>query len=318
MINKYLLGDLPEQEQVAIEEAAFQDEQQRQAIQDAENDLIDEYVRGELSEHDRRLFETRFLVSAERRRKIQFAKALAKLAPEFATKETAPALRRAIDWREGLKAFIYGLSPVPRFALAAATLLVLLGGAWLVFETLRLRSQLLTAQASREKQEQSLQQQIASERTRIEQLTTVLRNEQQQREQTEQLLKQVEEAQEAKVESQPTIVTLALLSGIPRGGGAAQPKLQLQPGTRLVRLQLEVDPADEYKSFRVELSDRAGVQVWSRAGLSARSQRGGKSLMVTLPANILKQQQYEVLLKGISNEGATEDLAYYYFDVLKK
>lgn len=317
MINRYLLGDLPEHEQVAIEEAAFQDEQKFQAIQDAESDLIDEYVRGELSARDRRLFEDRFLASAERRRKIEFARALAAVTPEFVAKEKPAVVDRPLGWRDALAAFVYGLSPVPRFALAAATLLVMLGGAYLIFQTMRLRSQLLTAQNSRQQQEQALQQQIDNERARTQQLSAELQREQRQREQAEQLLTQVEQAQQARAESQPAIVTLALLSGVPRGGGT-RPKLQLPQETRLVRLQLEINPADDYRYFTVALHDRNGVQVWKRSGLTARSQRGGRSVIVTLPANILKSEKYELALRGVSSEDTAEDLGYYYFDVLKK
>lgn len=83
LIVQYLLGDLPEQMQSEIEDRAFQDRRYLQRILAAESDLIDEYARGELSDSARRQFESRFLGSAERRRKVEFAKALVKVMPEF-------------------------------------------------------------------------------------------------------------------------------------------------------------------------------------------------------------------------------------------
>src|SRR5215211_4416745 len=93
LIVEYLLGDLPEEKQSEIEDRAFQDEQYLQGILAAESDLIDEYVRGELSDSARRQFESRFLASAERRRKVEFARALASVTPEFAVieKSTRPS-----------------------------------------------------------------------------------------------------------------------------------------------------------------------------------------------------------------------------------
>src|SRR5215216_599304 len=93
LIVGYLLGDLPEEKQSEIEDRAFQDEQCLREILAVESDLIDEYVRGELSDSARRQFESRFLASAERRRKVEFARALASVAPEFAVieKNTRPA-----------------------------------------------------------------------------------------------------------------------------------------------------------------------------------------------------------------------------------
>ena len=87
LLVRYLLGDLPEEEQVKIEDRAFQDREYLQDILAVENDLIDEYVRGELSDSERRQFEGRFLASAERRRKVEFARALTALAPGFAVIE---------------------------------------------------------------------------------------------------------------------------------------------------------------------------------------------------------------------------------------
>ena len=86
LLVRYLLGDLPEEEQVEIEELAFRDQQFMQTIQAVESDLIDEYVRGGLSDRERRQFEARFFASAERRRKVGFAKALAIALPQLKAK----------------------------------------------------------------------------------------------------------------------------------------------------------------------------------------------------------------------------------------
>jgi anti-sigma-K factor RskA len=87
LIKRYLLGDLHEKQQVEIEERAFQDPAYVALIQSIEIDLIDEYVRGGLSNHERRQFEARFFESAERRRKVEFAKNLAAIRTEFEEEE---------------------------------------------------------------------------------------------------------------------------------------------------------------------------------------------------------------------------------------
>ena len=139
-IARYLLGELSEEQQVEIEDRAFPDKEYLASITAVENDLIDEYVRRELSETERRKFESRFLASAERRKRVEFAKALTRVASEapVAEKTAIPQW----SWRESLYAFLRGLNPVARFALAAAMLIGLVGGAWLLTTTLRLRSQL--------------------------------------------------------------------------------------------------------------------------------------------------------------------------------
>jgi hypothetical protein len=58
LIAEYLLGELPEEQQVEIEDRAFADKEYLASITAVENDLIDEYVRNELSQTQRQLFES--------------------------------------------------------------------------------------------------------------------------------------------------------------------------------------------------------------------------------------------------------------------
>src|SRR5882724_5404200 len=82
LLQRYLLGNLSEEEQVQVEDRAFADALYLGALEAAEADLIDSYVRGGLSQPDRRQFERRFLTSPQRRSKVDFARALARVAAE--------------------------------------------------------------------------------------------------------------------------------------------------------------------------------------------------------------------------------------------
>ena len=119
VITRYLLGELPEEQQVEIEDRAFADQEYLASITAVENDLIDEYVRRELSETERLRFESRFLASAERRKRVEFAKALAGVVSEAA----APAQVVSWSWRESLSAFLSGLNPAAKVAFATAAIL---------------------------------------------------------------------------------------------------------------------------------------------------------------------------------------------------
>src|SRR5215212_6972458 len=87
LIARYLLGELPEEQQVEIEDRAFADEEFLANITAVENDLIDDYVRDQMSETERRRFESRFLASESRRKRVEFAKALAPLTDEMRVTE---------------------------------------------------------------------------------------------------------------------------------------------------------------------------------------------------------------------------------------
>jgi hypothetical protein len=318
LIARYLLGELPEEQQVEIEDRAFSDKQYLASITTVENDLIDEYVRHELSETERRRFEERFLGSAERRKRVEFAKTLAGLAP--IAEKTVVRSAVSWSWRESLYVFINGLNPVARFAVAAAVLLLVVAGAWLLTETLRLRSQLTRMQAenhTRQTERQALEQQVEAERRRNEELAARLNQEKQQREQTDESLRQLSEAGDATTPPpRPVVASLTLLPGISRGGGE-KPKLALPANARLVRLQIGIDPEDQYKSFVVELRTVAGRQIWTHENLTARDRHGSRAIALTLPATALKPGEYELKLSGVKAGGGTEDVGFYYFDVLK-
>ena|SRR5215467_12537327 len=317
LIARYLLGDLPEEQQVAIEDRAFGDKDYLALVTAVENDLIDEYVRNELSATERQQFETRFLASAERRKRVEFAKAFARV-PVAAPERIVISEPAKWSWRDSLYAFISGLNPAAKFAVVAVMLLLLVGGAWLLTETLRLRSQLTQLQAQNQAQQNDLQKQVEAERRRNEELNARLTQEKQQREQSDESLRQLSETGDAtNPPPRPVIAALTLLPGLSRGGGE-KPHLVMQEDARLVRLQIGIDPEEQYKTFAVELRTAAGRQVWTRENLTARTRGRARAVSLTLPASALKSGDYELRLSGRQEGGESEDIGFYYFDVKKR
>jgi len=318
LISRYLLGELPEEQQVEIEDRAFSDKDYLAGITAVENDLIDEYVRGDLPTADRERFETRFLASAERRKRVEFAKALRTVVSESPVPEKK--LIRNVpgwSWRDSFYAFLNGLNPAARLAFVAAGILLIVGAAWLFTETLRLRRQVNQLQAEKQSG-QDLKQTLDAERKRNEELNARLNQEKQQREQTDESLRQLTESTEAtKPAPPPVFASLTLLPGLSRGGGQ-KPNLDLSNDVRLVRLQIGIDPEEQYKSFAVELRTLAGRGVWNRENLAARSRHGTRAVGLTLPATVLKSGEYELRLRGLTEGGASEDVGFYYFNVRKK
>src|SRR5215470_4189780 len=111
---KYLLGDLSQEEQAQVEDRAFADPDYLVVLQSVEVDLMDAYVNGELSPAERRQFERQFLVSPERRRKVAFARDLARVAAQAKALEVSPALHISA-WQSFLRA-VRGGSPALQFA----------------------------------------------------------------------------------------------------------------------------------------------------------------------------------------------------------
>jgi hypothetical protein len=317
LIARYLLGDLPEEQQVEIEDRAFADKEYLALVTSVENDLIDDYARQELSETERRKFEGRFLASAERRKRVEFAKALVRVPVAAAVPERVVVSQPAQwTWRDSLYAFLIGLNPAAKIATVAVMLFLAVGGAWLFVETMRLRNQLTQLQAQNQTRQNELQQQVQAEHRRSEELNAQLTQEKQQREQSDESLRQLSETG-SETPARPVIASLTLLPGLSRGGGEKS-SLILAGDARLVRLQIGIDPNEPYKIFAVELRTAAGRQVWTRENLTARTRGRARAVSLTLPASVLKSGDYELRLSGRQEGGESEDVGFYYFDVKKR
>ncbi len=323
LIAQYLLGELPEARQVEIEDRAFSDQEFLANITTVENDLIDEYVRRQMPENQRRQFESRFLASESRRKRVEFARAMVHVLSEtrVTERETRTAADASVSWRKALAALIHGLNPAGKIALALATLLLVIGGAWLITETPRLRSQLTHLQAqqqSHQNDRQTLERQVEVERRRSEELAVQLDREKQQSAQTDESLRRLtENINRPEEPSRPIIASLLLLPGISRGA-TTQPRLMLPANASVAQLQIGIDPEEDFNSFGVELRTVNGRPVWTRDQLAARKTRGGRVVRLTLPAGALSAGEYELRLKGVTASGETEDVGFYYFAVTKR
>jgi anti-sigma factor RsiW len=73
---RYLLGELPTPDRDRFEGEYFADDSLHEQLLAVECELIDAYVRGDLSESERRYFEDRYLATPEGRQRVEHAKVL--------------------------------------------------------------------------------------------------------------------------------------------------------------------------------------------------------------------------------------------------
>jgi anti-sigma factor RsiW len=111
-IRDYLLGRISGEEQSRVEERLITDSAYFERVELAEDDLIEEYVRGELSASEREGFENHFLCTPERQQRVGMARTLRGVLSE----EPEPlALPQPVRW------------PKTAWLALAATLLVSIG-----------------------------------------------------------------------------------------------------------------------------------------------------------------------------------------------
>src|SRR5262247_2934269 len=73
LIRKYLLGELAEADQSALEQELLIDRGKFERVWAVENELVDSYVRGEMSRADRKRFESHYLASPLHRERVAIA-----------------------------------------------------------------------------------------------------------------------------------------------------------------------------------------------------------------------------------------------------
>lgn len=303
LIYRYLLGDLPESEQEALEERCFTDSETFEQIWESENRLVDNYVRGRLPSADRARFEEHYLASPVHRRRVATARNLLAVADESAHAHNAPEIRpsflqRLTGWSR--------LSPAWQFAMAAGMLLLMAGGLWLLAERMRLRgelSSLQTESVARQDRERELARQIAVEQSERNQLSAEL----------ERLRKQQTEPRPAQSPAPSSILTIFsfVLAPISVRGSAGQP-LEVSPNADQVELQLKIRPGD-WQNIQASIEPVGGQPFWSQRRLK---QRAGK-VIVNLPAGKLPFNDYMLRLTGANRTGEIQEIERYSFRVIR-
>jgi hypothetical protein len=140
-IRQYLLGKLDEAGQQQVEERVVADSAYKEEVFIVEEELLEDYLSGELTPLERELFRRHYLSAPRQREKLKIAQALNKFAAKVSPPEPAKS-----HW---LQAFLNSFRSQGRLVqLAAGALaLVLIAGAWIFFQAWRTRSQQAALQA---------------------------------------------------------------------------------------------------------------------------------------------------------------------------
>ena len=306
LLVRYLVGSLPDDEAERLDELSITDDQFASRLSAVENDLVDAFVKGELTGDTLSRFRTGYLSAPANREKVRFAETLLTYQRRA---EPAPAHAAA-----GRHRFPPGFG-LPRWGLAAAALLALAVPGYLLVENLRLRSQMTDARAARgglEERAQHLEQLLNEQRSATAETAKELAR-------VRESLAQIEGRTASNQQGGKTFMPAFMLRAATRGAGDIA-TIAIPPGTDAVTLHLDLEA--DFPSYRVALKDPATDRiVWRGDGLQAASttSRGEtKSLPITLSASLLKPQTYIAELTGVPARGAAEFVSSYTFRVAIK
>ena len=316
IIIQYLLRQLSQQEQERFEERYFGDHNLFEQMLIIRDELIEDYLSGQLAVEDRMHFERYFMASPQQRQRVELARQLAQSTPQpSVTTWPTPAVETSepIPLRTPLMTSRHlDRITVLQVLLAATIVLLFLGGYLLV----RSRNQLARLQADRllqEQREQDLEQQLNEQRTSYDELVDELKRERDHGDpHNPQQLKPI------------LIASLVLTSDYDKGtkgtGGPLPEKMILSSSVRFVQLQLKLGSEYSYK-YNVSLRDvSSGEEIWARKGLKAKTTTSGQAVFVLLPNNLFgaKSRGYILNLEGVTDGGTVEYTDKYSFQVLRK
>jgi len=295
LLRRYLLGQNNVDERSAVEHRLMTDQQYLDELARAEEELIDEYARGDLAPDQKGRFEALFLNVPERREKIAFAQAFNRYLARHAIvpAEKSPERIPSVWWRRA----IIGLS-------AAAVLLLALASVFFYWKMAQVRTQLVNSELQRvvsEKNAETLSDQLIE-----------------QQKHNQELQQEIASLRDTTASPDPSLSTLRLNSGWTRGGGQL-PTTRLSPSTKRLRLDLTLDPdATLHSSYQAQLQTVDGGSLWSSKKLLART-KGARSLIsVNVPASVLTAGDFRIALNGLGANGGSEQVATYYFRILTK
>jgi hypothetical protein len=303
----YLLGRLSEVEEENVEKLFFADDQEFEQLEVAETELIDAYIRNELSSEDRRRFEQTLTRSPRLNERVELGRLLANKLTSLPV-PPQPVDDRHSDETARTSWFRNFLTSFRQPAFAFSVMLLLLTASLLLFIWTRYQtqSQLLTSEAE---QRQKLEKDIAELKTRSNQLDQSL---QQAINEREELLAKLQEQRSGQTQLPSQSVLLFLLPGSVRGEGGSK-VLRVPPTALSVTLDLDVSDGN-YSSYSATLQSIDGKVVLRSAGLRPIQGHDKKSVRVKLESKLLPPGDYILQVEGITKTGK-EPFNYYPFRI---
>lgn len=330
-IRQYLLGALTPEERQQVEVRLLIDDEFHEQVGVIEDELIDEYLYGELSENERQKLGQILQSDPLQQRKLQLAEDLGTFAGGAKAVRVEPAAvapGKDNSWWHSLRDSFRFQNPVIGFSLALALLLLSVPvGVWALFKVQRLEARLArqeVAQPTAIGREQELRRQLEQQNARLDELAAELQRAQEQRAQLDDEIAALKSQERPPAHattrtpapSQPTVASVFLPLMQSRSQGL-EPTLNIPPGAARAQLILDLDVVNPvgYKSFKAEVYEVDGSLIESRNNLSRQKRGGGNRVILSLPAGSLRSGEYRTVLTGLTKSGQQEPIGIYYFRV---
>lgn len=322
---QYLLGEISDAERDALEERLFADEEFSLFLDAAENDLIDEYARGEMDFSQKRRFEEKYLISPRRRDKARAAEILQ--AELLAEKQAVASAAPKVSFRQSLANIFRFPNLAWAGGLATVLLAILLVG-WLLLRQTNAPQEIV--------KEENLNRAVDLPQTPPPQISPPVRNETNNNQPPPRPANNESKSPEEKSspgkkefdksdpvspsppppapKPPPRFFAFTLFPAV-RGGD--RPVLNVPSATETVNLRVVHDNRQTFAKYRAEIRDANGGLIFSR-DIPVTEKTLAKPLNINLQSDLLKDGSYELTLSGVAADGLAEEIKFYDFAVRRK
>jgi hypothetical protein len=325
-IIRYLLKELSAEDKARFEEAYLEDEGLFEQLQAMEDELIEDYLKGDIPAHEAQLFEQHYLASEYCRARVEVVRELVEVCSlrsitQAAANDTVDNKFFSVSlrlWMPAKRHIVLGIG--------VATALLLLIGSGLIIELSGLRRQLAAVNEERkalEKRAGEAELQLARER---QQLTEERGHNTALRGKLESVNNRLSRLQQDLAKSQAPkdqVVFLVLAPGIRDVGKLDRAVISADTGFVELRVNLERRETANLRSYRVVVKIvEGGREIWVQEGIRPRLYRSAQYVVVRVPADRFTQAggiDFMLTLGALTVGGKEyEEIENCYFKVISK
>ena len=293
------MGQVSEEERTSLEELYAANEDLLLELISLENDLVDAYANGRLSQAERESFRSYYLTTPARHARTEFAKALVNHVANTAEGRIYGPQDRWSTWLLPRSRI-----PTPRLQLlyVAAFMAFLICGFGGLF-TYRHFFEHAPSERDHELRLNQPQQTLSKKEIPDSRRAAVVTTER--------------ERELGRTPPRSSIASLSLTSHSFRGENQHN-SLFLAPGVSLVRIRLVLERND-YSRYDVFLRTAEGRQLWDKKNIQSQPlSKDGSMIQLELPSVILRPGVYVLRLAGKTADGTFDDVPAYSFSITQQ
>jgi hypothetical protein len=307
-IKRFLLGELSEADQTAIERELLADREKFEQVCAVEDDLIDSYLRKKMSRGDLERFEIHYLASQYNRERVASAQILIAEIDRIARGRVTAGETDGSWWKRFSDSIHWpqpalGVVLVLAFLFASGALWLYLERARLLGEIAKIENEAQIARASFKEHQQELE-------SRNQRLERARADERQRYEESKAALEQL---RRQRPSLSPAVLSF-LLTPAPVRGEKPQPSMTLPLLTGMVQFLMELNSYG-YAGYQVSLQTVEGREILRGPAGKFRLGKNREFAALTIQAGKLTANDYILILSGQTADGREEEIDRYFLRI---